>query len=103
MTYTLRWVPGKGGIIFSMAEQKIVNSTCGMCFAACGMLIQVEDGKVTGVKRDPESPVNYGILCPKGRAAIELLYHSERLTHPLKQIGEKGRGEWTRVYKVGNN
>ena len=65
MTYTLRWVSSKGGTIFSMTEQKIVKSTCGMCFAACGMLIQVEDGKVTGVKRDPESPVNYGCV-PRG-------------------------------------
>ncbi|MBW2657414.1 MAG: molybdopterin-dependent oxidoreductase, partial [Deltaproteobacteria bacterium] len=80
-----------------MAEPKIVKSTCGMCFAGCGVLIQVENGKVTAVKGDPDSPVNYGVLCPKGRAAVELLYHPERLTHPLKQIGEKGRGQWTRV------
>lgn len=80
-----------------MAEQKLVKSTCGMCFAACGVLIQVEDGRVTGVKGDPDSPVNYGVLCPKGQAAVELLYHPERLTHPLKRIGEKGRGQWARI------
>ena len=68
-----------------------------MCFAGCGVLIQVENGKVTAVKGDPDSPVNYGVLCPKGQAAVELLYHPERLTHPLKQIGEKGRGQWTRI------
>lgn len=68
-----------------------------MCFAACGVLIQVEDGRVTGVKGDPDSPVNYGVLCPKGQAAVELLYHPERLTHPLKRIGEKGRGQWARI------
>ncbi len=61
-----------------------------MCFAACGVLIQVEDGRITAVKGDPDSPVNYGVLCPKGQAAVELLYHPERLTHPLKQIGRKG-------------
>lgn len=80
-----------------MIEPKIVRSTCGMCFAACGVLIQVEDGKVTAVKGDPDSPVNYGVLCPKGQAAVELLYHPERLTHPLKQIGKKGRDQWTRI------
>jgi anaerobic selenocysteine-containing dehydrogenase len=80
-----------------MAEPKIVKSTCGMCFAACGVLIQVEDGRITAVKGDPDSPVNYGVLCPKGQAAVELLYHPERLTHPLKQIGKKGRGQWTRI------
>ena len=52
-----------------MAEAKEIKSTCGMCFAACGVLIQVEDGKVVKVKGDPQSPVNHGVLCPKGRAA----------------------------------
>ena len=80
-----------------MAETATIKSTCGMCFAACGVLIQVADGRVQGIKGDPDSPVNYGVLCPKGRAAIELLYHPERLTHPLKQIGAKGSGQWTRI------
>jgi anaerobic selenocysteine-containing dehydrogenase len=61
------------------------------------VLIQVKAGRITTVKGDPDSPVNYGVLCPKGQAAVELLYHPERLSHPLKQIGEKGRGQWTRI------
>jgi anaerobic dimethyl sulfoxide reductase subunit A len=41
--------------------------------------------------------VNHGVLCPKGRAAPELLYHLDRLKHPLKRIGEKGAGQWIRI------
>jgi anaerobic selenocysteine-containing dehydrogenase len=56
-----------------MTQKNEIKSTCGMCFAACGVLILVEDGKVVKVKGDPQSPVNHGVLCPKGRAAPQLL------------------------------
>jgi len=80
-----------------MTQKNEIKSTCGMCFAACGVLIRVEDGKVVKVKGDPQSPVNHGVLCPKGRAAPQLLYHPDRLKHPLKRIGEKGAGQWTKI------
>ncbi len=80
-----------------MTQESEIKSTCGMCFAACGVLIQVRDGKVVKVKGDPQSPVNHGVLCPKGRAAPQLLYHPERLKHPLKRIGKKGSGQWAKI------
>ncbi len=80
-----------------MVQENEIKSTCGMCFAACGVLIQVKDGKVIKVKGDPLSPINHGVLCPKGRAAPKLLYHPDRLRHPLKRIGEKGGGQWSAI------
>jgi len=80
-----------------MARESEIKSTCGMCFAACGVLIQVKDGKVVKVKGDPQSPVNHGVLCPKGRAAPKLLYHPDRLKRPLKRIGEKGGRQWSPI------
>ena len=80
-----------------MTQESEIKSTCGMCFAACGVLIQVRDGKVVKVKGDPQSPINHGVLCPKGRAAPQLLYHRDRLKHPLKRIGEKGAGQWAKI------
>ena len=70
-----------------MTQASVVKSTCGMCFAAGGVLIQVRDGKVVKIKGDPQSPVNHGVLCPKGRAAPELLYHPDRLKQPLVKNG----------------
>ena len=80
-----------------MIQEKIIKSTCGMCFAGCGVQVHVKDGKVVVVKGDPQSPVNYGVLCPKGRAAPELLYHPDRLQHPLRRTGQRGGGQWTRI------
>jgi len=41
----------------------------------------------------PEHPASEGALCSKGNAALEILYHPDRLQHPLKR---KGDG-WTRI------
>lgn len=83
--------------VCAMTQESEIKSTCGMCFAACGVLIQVRDGKVVKVKGDPQSPVTHGVLCPKGRAAPQLLYHPDRLKHPLKRIGKKGTGQWAKI------
>jgi anaerobic selenocysteine-containing dehydrogenase len=80
-----------------MDEEKIIKSTCGMCFAACGVRIHIAGGKVVKVKGDPDSPVNGGVLCPKGLTSPEVAYHPERLQQPLKRIGEKGDGKWEQI------
>ncbi len=78
-------------------QEKIIQSTCGMCFAGCGVQVHVKDGKVVAVKGDPRSPVNHGVLCPKGRAAPQLLYHPDRLRRPLQRTGPRGSGRWRRI------
>ena len=80
-----------------MTKKQVVKSTCSLCLAGCGVLVHLEDSKVVRIKGDPESPVNQGVLCAKGRASLEYLYHPDRLTHPLKQEGKRGRGKWTRI------
>ncbi|TSA50275.1 MAG: nitrate reductase [Nitrosomonadales bacterium] len=42
------------------------NSTCCYCGVGCGVIIQSEDGRITGVRGDPEHPANFGRLCTKG-------------------------------------
>jgi anaerobic selenocysteine-containing dehydrogenase len=49
-----------------MVSQGTVSSTCGICFNHCGVLLDLEDGRVTRIKGDPQSPINQGSLCPKG-------------------------------------
>jgi anaerobic selenocysteine-containing dehydrogenase len=72
-----------------MIEEKIIRSTCGMCFSGCGVRVHIAEGKVVKVKGDPDSPINRGVLCPKGNASPEFLYHPDRLKRPLKQVGER--------------
>jgi anaerobic selenocysteine-containing dehydrogenase len=76
---------------------KVVKSTCAMCNRLCGVLVHLHDGKVIKVEGDPESPVNRGHLCIKGYAAVENLYHPQRLKYPLKRVGARGEGKWQRI------
>lgn len=45
---------------------KETKSTCCYCGVGCGVLIATENGKITGVRGDPEHPANFGRLCTKG-------------------------------------
>ena len=40
----------------------------------------------------PAHPVNHGGLCARGQAAIQVTYHPDRITQPLKRTGERGDG-----------
>ena len=62
---------------------------CGLCIARCGTVAVVEDGRFTRLEPDPAHPTGQA-LCAKGRAAPELVYHPERLTHPLRRTRPKG-------------
>lgn len=45
---------------------KETKSTCCYCGVGCGVIIQSEAGKITGVRGDPDHPANFGRLCTKG-------------------------------------
>src|SRR5450830_195468 len=63
-------------------KAKEVKSTCCYCGVGCGVLIQTEQGKITGVRGDPEHPANFGRLCTKG-ATLHLSTRPEaRLLYP---------------------
>jgi len=44
----------------------VVSSVCCYCGTGCGVLIETEAGKITGVRGDPAHPANQGKLCTKG-------------------------------------
>lgn len=66
-----------------------VNTICFECHSRCGVILTVEDGRVTGVKGDKDHPHSHGYTCPKGRACAEMIYHPDRITTPLIKIGGK--------------
>jgi anaerobic selenocysteine-containing dehydrogenase len=83
------------------AKEKVVNSTmwsagCGS-HGGCGCEIFVQGDKVTRVEGDRNHPFNQGRLCPKGLAIPQYMYHPDRVTHPLKRIGERGEGKWQQI------
>jgi anaerobic selenocysteine-containing dehydrogenase len=80
------------------ASVQRVHTYCSLCIARCGAIATVEDGRFTRLEPDPAHPTGEA-LCAKGRAAPELVYHSERLTHPLRRTRPKGDPDpgWERI------
>ena len=58
---------------------EVVRSVCPYCAVGCGQRVYVQDGAVTQIEGDPDSPISRGRLCPKGSASRELV------TSPLRE------------------
>ncbi|MFT3894314.1 MAG: molybdopterin-dependent oxidoreductase [Anaerolineales bacterium] len=69
-----------------------------MCVSRCGAIAVVENGRFVRLEPDPSHPTGKA-LCAKGRAAPELVYHSERLLYPLRRTQPKGEPDpgWQRI------
>src|ERR1700716_3744248 len=77
---------------------EIRHSVCALdCPDACSLLVNVEDGRATRLRGDPEHPVTRGFLCGKVAQYLEREYSPDRLLYPMKRIGAKGVGNFTRI------
>ncbi len=72
-----------------MGQPTKTPSFCTQCRSRCGCTVIVEDGVLKGIEPDPSHPSGIK-LCPKGKAAPELVYHADRLTRPLRRTSPKG-------------
>jgi len=72
-----------------------IRTNCRACgHGGCGVLVRVQDGKITGIEGDKTHPISKGYICLKALASIEEVYHPQRLKHPLRRIGGKASGKW---------
>ena len=62
-----------------MAE---IKSTCCYCGVGCGVLIETDGARITGVRGDPEHPANFGRLCTKGATLHLTLDAAARAAYP---------------------
>jgi anaerobic selenocysteine-containing dehydrogenase len=77
---------------------EIRHSVCALdCPDACSLLINVEDGRGTRLRGNPEHPVTRGFLCGKVARYLEREYSPGRLLYPQRRIGAKGEGRFARV------
>lgn len=61
------------------------------------MTVIVDHGKAIDLRGDKEHPFTKGFLCVKVNRYLERVYHSDRLLFPMKRIGRKGEGHFTRI------
>jgi len=75
-----------------------IHGYCALCISRCGSIAVIENGRFVALEPDPAHPTGKA-LCAKGRAAPELVYHPDRLLHPMKRTRPKGDPDpgWQRI------
>jgi molybdopterin-containing oxidoreductase family iron-sulfur binding subunit len=94
----LPYVTGPEGI--ARGDAVWLRSTCRECPAGCGLEARVCAGRVQKLEGNPEHPVNAGGLCARGQAALQGLYHPDRLRAPLVRDaqGRLGAASWDTAF-----
>ena len=76
---------------------EVKYTTCYMCACRCGIKVHLQDGAIRYIEGNRDHPVNRGVLCAKGAAAIMHVTSPARLTKPLKRVGPRGSGEFKEI------
>lgn len=86
----------------TQTRSKIVRTMCPMnCHPTlCGMLAEVDGGRLVAVRGDEANPDSRGFLCIRGHASKEVFDNPGRLLHPLvrdRRTDEFRRASWDEV------
>lgn len=70
-------------------------AVCNLCEAICGLELTIDDGRVAGVRGNPEDPLSRGHICPKGVAIGDVHADPDRLRRPVRR--DRATGAWTEI------
>jgi anaerobic selenocysteine-containing dehydrogenase len=62
---------------------------CVLCAQNCGLEVLVEENRMVRVKPDKSNPRSEGYACRKGLNVIYHQYPADRITEPLKRVGDR--------------
>ncbi len=62
---------------------------CVLCAQNCGLEVLVENGRMVNVRPDRSNARSQGYACRKGLNVIYHQYPKDRITEPVKRVGEK--------------
>ncbi len=67
------------------SRRQVIRTMCPMnCHPTlCGMLVEVEDGRLVKISGDHDNPDSQGFLCVRGQASREIIGNPKRLLRPL--------------------
>ena len=69
------------------------TSVCALdCPDCCGLLVNIDNGRATRLRGNPDHPVTQGFLCAKVTRYLDRQYSPDRLLFPQRRIGPKGPG-----------
>lgn len=67
--------------------------TCPLCEAMCGLEIEVADGRIAGIRGNPDDTWSRGHLCPKGASLGAIHEDPDRIRTPMIKVD----GQWQEV------
>ncbi len=74
------------------------RSVCPLdCPDTCSLILDVQAGKIVGLRGDSEHPMTQGFACVKMARYPERQNHPDRLLQPQLRIGAKGSGQFATV------
>jgi len=72
---------------------------CPLCEATCGLVLTIDDGRVSGARGDRDDVFSHGFICPKGASFAELDNDPDRLQRPLvRRDGELVEATWEEAF-----
>ncbi len=77
-----------------MDEHRFLSACPHDCPDTCAMVTTVRDGRVVGVRGNPDHPFTRGGLCVKVKNYEDRVYSPDRVLHPLRRKGKKGSGHF---------
>jgi thiosulfate reductase/polysulfide reductase chain A len=81
----------------SLKSLTAIPTTCKQCPAGCGVIAYLNGNRLVQILGNSAHPHNLGGICAKGVAGVNLVNDPERVLYPMRRVGSRGEGKWTRI------
>ncbi len=75
------------------------RGVCNLCEAICGLVLTLDEGRITSVRGNPEDPLSRGHVCPKAFALQDVHEDPDRLRRPVRRVpaGRAAEDTWEEI------
>ena len=70
---------------------------CRQCPTSEGLVVRVMEGRAKKIEGNVDYPINRGKHSARCEAAMQALYHPDRIKGPLVRVGERGSGQFEEI------
>lgn len=94
--------PGRVAFPFRLPREerqadRVVAGACNICFNTCSTYYHMQGERLVRVTGNTHDPLTLGRVCPKSQLSLQTYNSTDRLTRPLKRVGERGEARFAPV------